>query len=103
LNQTGRPERYWHCYVEMAGAKGRSIVNDMTLAELERTVVSPWLEGRPFTVSGTIVRSADTVTKIKIVHTTDPASALGPTQRRNESKRNRGHGDRSQVPTVFRR
>ena len=72
MSQTGHPERYWHCYVEMSGVKGRSIVNDLTFAELEKTVVSPWLEGRPFTVSGTIVRSADTVARIKIVHTNEP-------------------------------
>jgi hypothetical protein len=54
------------------GCEGTSHRQRHDFAELERNVVAPWLAGRPFTVSGTIVRSADAVTKIKIVHTTEP-------------------------------
>lgn len=63
------PEFYWHCLVGMPGHKNSAIVNDLTFQELERTIVKPWLAGRPFTVAGTIVRSTDQVTRIRIVHT----------------------------------
>jgi hypothetical protein len=66
------PDRYWHCLVEVTGAKGTAIVNDMDFDQLMKSVVEPWLAGRPFTVSGTIVRSPETVNKIKIVHTSEP-------------------------------
>lgn len=69
------PDRYWHCLVEVAGSKGTSVVNDMDFDHVMKSVVEPWHGGRPFTVSGTIVRSPDTVNKIKIVHTPEPQQA----------------------------
>jgi hypothetical protein len=66
------PDLYWHCLVEVTGTKGTSIVNDMNFEQVRKSVVDRWLAGRPFTVSGTIVRSPETVNKIKIVYTPEP-------------------------------
>lgn len=63
------PEKYWHCFVKTSGAEEYSIVNDLTYAELSRTIVRPWLAGRPFTVSGQIIRATNEVGDIRIVHT----------------------------------
>lgn len=68
------PERYWHCAVKPSGAKSHSVVNDLTYAELEKTIVAPWLSGRPFTVAGTLVRSSDAIESIKITRTEHPKS-----------------------------
>ena len=85
------PERYWHCLVEVTGAKGSAIVNDMDFSQLVKSVVEPWLAGRPFTVSGTIVRSPETVNKIKIVHTPEPQEFYA--RRHNAEMRSSGIAD----------
>lgn len=69
------PEKYWHCRVTVGGREGYSVVNDLPFAELEQTIIRPWLAGRPFTISGTIVRSSSDVTDIRIVHTPSPQKA----------------------------
>lgn len=69
------PTQYWHCRVKIAGQKDYSIVNDLTFADLTRSVVNPWLSAQPFSVSGTIVRSSESVTDIRIVHTDQPMQA----------------------------
>ena len=65
MDLTSPPERYWHCSVKIAGKKDYSIANDLTFQELERTIVSPWNTGRTFTVSGTLIRSTESVEVIK--------------------------------------
>ena len=69
------PSQYWHCRVKIAGLKDYSIVNDLTFVDLMRSIVNPWLSAQPFSVSGTIVRSSDSVTEIRIVHTDEPMQA----------------------------
>lgn len=64
------PQRYWHCAVKIEDAHGYHIVNDLTYADLERTILVPWRSGRAFTVSGLIVRPNAGITEIKIAHTT---------------------------------
>ncbi len=66
------PERFWHYSVRITGSKSISVANDLTFDELHRTVVAPWLAGRPFVISGTIVRSSDQVAEIRIAHTDRP-------------------------------
>jgi hypothetical protein len=68
------PERYWHCSVKLAGSKDYSVVNDLEFSDLERTIVSPWKEGRAFTVSGIVVRASSQVESIKITNTPHPES-----------------------------
>jgi hypothetical protein len=75
----------------MPGHKNSAIVNDLTFEELERTIVKPWLAGRPFTVAGTIVRSTDQVTRIRIVHTPEPQEVHA--QRHNAAMRASGISD----------
>lgn len=66
------PEKYWHCGVK-AGKKERwTIVNDLTFGELKKSVIDPWNAGRPFSVSGLIVRAAESVSQIRIVVTQFP-------------------------------
>ena len=69
------PDQYWHCLVQMPDQKRPAVVNDLTFEELERTIVAPWRSGRPFTVAGTIIRSADAMQEIRISHTREPQSA----------------------------
>jgi len=68
MDPISRPDRFWHCLVELPGRKRLSVVNDLTFEALERTIIRPWHSGAPFTLAGTIVRS-DEVTRIRIVHT----------------------------------
>lgn len=66
------PEKFWHCYVKLVGSKAiyaDGIANDLTLEQIRREVVEAWLAGRPFSVSGTVVRSASEVSRIKVVQT----------------------------------
>ena len=91
MDLTSPPERYWHCSVKIAGKKDYSIVNDLTFQELERTIVSPWNTGRTFTVSGTLIRSTESVEVIKITHTDHPLSYFA--ERHNERMRASGISD----------
>ena len=72
MNLKHPPERYWHCRITPGGKKKYSVVNDLTFAELNRTIIRPWLTGQPFTISGTVVRRASDVSEIRIVHTSQP-------------------------------
>lgn len=72
MDLTNPPAKYWHCFVKIAGQNDRAIVNDLTFAELERSIVVPWISGQPFSVSGTIVRSNESVAEIRIVRTEHP-------------------------------
>jgi len=64
--------KYWHCFVLLSGQKNRAVVNDLTFEELERSVVTPFLLGQAFTVSGAIVRKSDSAAEIRIVRTDQP-------------------------------
>jgi len=66
------PEKYWHCGVKADKNKRMSIVNDLAFVELKKSIVDPWAAGRPFSVSGFIVRSAESVSEIRIVWTEFP-------------------------------
>ncbi|MHB1271597.1 MAG: PD-(D/E)XK nuclease domain-containing protein [Rhodanobacter sp.] len=85
------PERYWHCSVKMTGAKDYSVVNDLTFAELDRTIVGPWNAGQTFAVSGKLVRTTSSVEAIKITHTQHPKSYYA--EQHNESMRASGIAD----------
>jgi hypothetical protein len=85
------PERYWHCSVKIVGKKNYSVVNDLAFQELERTIVSPWNERRTFTVSGTLIRSSESIESIKITHTDQPRSYYA--ERYNERMRAKGISD----------
>src|SRR5688500_18758988 len=69
---TDYPEQYWHCAIRLMGNKRTSVVNDLTFAELQRQIVQPWLQSRPFTISGTIVRQISQVVEIRIAYTPRP-------------------------------
>lgn len=63
------PEKFWHCYVKLAGDEGFAVVNDLSFSELKRTIVDPWINGKPFAISGAVVRSTSSVGQIKITNT----------------------------------
>lgn len=69
LDVANPPDKYWHCSVKVTGQKDHSVVNDLSFAELKRTIIDPWNGGRPFTVSGAVIRSFANVAEIKITHT----------------------------------
>ena len=58
--------------VQLREEKRPSVVNDLTFAELEHTILTPWRVGRPFTVSGTLVQSTSSLKEIKITQTDQP-------------------------------
>lgn len=72
MDLTNPLQRYWHCCVKIAGQKVDAIINDISFAELERQVVTPWNSGQAFSVAGTVVRSSETVSEIRIVWTERP-------------------------------
>jgi REase_DpnII-MboI len=84
-------QQYWHCSVRVTGSKNISVVNDLPLTELQRQIVEPWLQSRPFTISGKIVRSSDQVEEIKIAYT--PESQQFYADRHNAEMRAKGIGD----------
>jgi hypothetical protein len=71
MSRAEPPERYYHCRVELPNGKD-AVANDLTFAELESSIVMPWRAHRPFTVAGTLVRSQDSVSGIRIVFTPQP-------------------------------
>lgn len=72
MNPEKPAERYWHCSVQAPDSKKPWIVNDLSYSELQTQIVDPWRAGRPFTVSGKIVRSPADISEIKIVWTERP-------------------------------
>jgi hypothetical protein len=72
LDLANPPEKFWHCSVKITGEKNHSVINDLSFSELKRTIVDPWNDGKPFAVSGTVVRSSTGVSEIKITHTPNP-------------------------------
>lgn len=100
MDGSKRPTKYWHCRVKLTRAKDYAVVNDLTFDELERTIVRPWNSGRPFTVAGTVVRSASDVSEIRIEHTEYPQDYYA--REHNSSMRSSGivdmATDRRQLP-----
>jgi len=91
IDLSNPPERYWHCSVKLVGVKGPAVVNDLSFAELERTIVSPWNAGRTFTVSGTLVRADGNISEIKITYTPEPKKFYA--ERHNQRMRASGISD----------
>lgn len=91
MDLTMPPERFWHCSVQVTGSKSVSVANDLTYNELQRSVVVPWLAGRAFVISGTIVRSPEQVAEIKIAHTERPKEYYAEVH--NQSMRASGIAD----------
>lgn len=91
MDLSNPPERFWHCSVQTPDEKRPDVVNDLAFEELERTVIKPWLSGRPFVVAGRIIRSPDGVTEIRIAHTPLPQQAYA--DRHNADMRASGIAD----------
>jgi hypothetical protein len=68
------PDKYWHVYVKLIGAKDRdyAVANDLSFEDVQTKIVSPWHAGSAFPVSGKVVPSVDKVQEIKITQTADP-------------------------------
>lgn len=62
------PERYWHCRVRKKKHKEVARVSDLTFAELQKRVVTPFGGGKKFFVDGQVFDPED-VAEIKIVRT----------------------------------
>lgn len=69
------PERFWHCRVKLKESNKNnsySVINDLLFQELKTKIIDPWLESRPFAVSGTIVQQPSEVEEIQIAYTPEP-------------------------------
>lgn len=66
------PSNYWHCAVLPKGRNRIAVVNDLTLDEVMKTIVTPWHNRRKFTVAGIIVDPAIAVESIQVVQTPSP-------------------------------
>lgn len=91
MDETVYPELYWHCSVNIPARKDRTVVNDLDFEGLRRTIITPWNEGRPFVVDGTLIQTAGSVEAIKIVQTSHPRSYYA--ERHNELMSTRGIAD----------
>src|SRR5581483_1713049 len=69
---TPRPERYWHCSVQLIGQKQYSVVNDLSFIELQKQIIEPWHRDMRFPVAGLIVPAREKVQQIRITHTPEP-------------------------------
>jgi len=69
------PERYWHCLVRLRDQRDAAVANNLSFAELERTILQPWHAGRPFSVAGAIIRPGEQVVQVRVVHTPQPQEA----------------------------
>ena len=67
-----RPEKYWHCLVQLIGGKKYAVMNDMSFPDLQQQIIDPWHRGIVFPVSGLVVSAREQVEKIKITHTNRP-------------------------------
>jgi hypothetical protein len=56
--------------------------------QLQREVVAPWRQDRPFTIAGKLARRRDDVAEIRDTHTDEPRDAYA--LRHNESMRRSG-------------
>ena len=91
LTATTYPDKFWHCMVRMVDQRDHAIVNDLTFDDLQRSVVTPWIAGRPFSVAGTIVRSSSDVAEIRVSRTDHPQENYA--EQHNAEMRNRGIAD----------
>lgn len=69
------PEKYWHCSVSSETATGtpkRSVVNDLSLGQVETQIIRPWHENKTFTISGLVVSDKTKVSQIRLVQTEHP-------------------------------
>ena len=85
------PNIYWHCTVALKGGKKSAIINDMTLEDLEKTIVRPWRKRKPFAVSGVIVRDQSDIANIQICQTDQPQRYYADAH--NAKMRSRGIAD----------
>lgn len=73
MDWTTLPDRYWHCYVVPQGRDKKSrnyaVLNDAAKDQIKLQIVDPWRSGKPFNVSGTIVKNRDLLEEIRIVQT----------------------------------
>ena len=51
-------------------------MNDLTFAELQKQILSPWHQGQQFAVSGKVVPDRDSVEEIRVTHTTESQNVL---------------------------
>jgi hypothetical protein len=74
LSPESYPSRYWHCLVETDNADSLSVANDLSFDALQKQVIAPWREGRPFTVEGRIIRSSKDVHVVRVIRSKHPTA-----------------------------
>jgi len=68
IDLSNPPEKYWHCAVKVGDKSPYAVMNDLSFSQLKKNILDPWLSGRQFFVSGTLVKK-EKVSEIRIVHT----------------------------------
>lgn len=68
IDLSNPPEKYWHCAVKVGDKSPYAVMNDLSFSRLKKNILDPWLSGRQFFVSGTLVKK-EKVSEIRIVHT----------------------------------
>ena len=68
IDLSNPPEKYWHCAVKVGGKSPYAIMNDLSFSQLKKNIIDPWLSGRQFFVSGTLVKK-EKVSEIRIAYT----------------------------------
>jgi hypothetical protein len=74
MDLSNPPTHFWHCSVQVTGLDDVSVANDLAFEDLNASVIQPWLTGRAFVISGSIVRTSEQVSSITIAHTEQPLS-----------------------------
>jgi hypothetical protein len=72
MSAPNRPEKYWHCWVQLLGQQKRSVENDLSFQELQDRIVTPWHRNVPFPVAGKVVTGRDSIQEIRIAYTPNP-------------------------------
>lgn len=65
------PDKYWHCAIKLISQKDYSVINDLSFEELQKKVIKPWMDLKPFNIDGKIVNKRESLEEIKITQTSE--------------------------------
>ncbi|MBW4519916.1 MAG: hypothetical protein KME16_09505 [Scytolyngbya sp. HA4215-MV1] len=84
------PEKYWHCHIKIRGEErgflGARVLNDQNFIDINKNIVIPFINNRPFNFIGSPINDKDQIEEIRIVHTQKPQKYYAE---KHEAERNR--------------